>query len=310
MDVSVIIVNYNTRQLTDDAIESIYKHTSGIDFEIILVDNASTDGSKAFFEKKDNIRYIYSEQNLGFGQGNNLGLEYATGRNIFFLNSDTLLRNNAIKILSDYLDTHPDVGVCGGNLFGFDGKPTISYEIKRPSVIRELNAATNGRLYKIFYKDAYFNSSRKAKEVGYVSGADFMTRKSILDKYGAFSPEFFMYYEETELTHRINEAGYRIISLPNAEIVHLAGMSGKNNNSLFNEQKYTWMTESFWKYLKLCCSPQAVFFIRVIHKFASRLKIYKYSLTGEKEWAGIERRKSTLFEETYSRIFKGDSPHK
>ena len=233
MDVSVIIVNYNTRQMTDEAINSVYEHTSGIDFEIILVDNASADGSKEFFENKDGITYIYSQENLGFGKGNNLGLKYAKGRNILFLNSDTLLRNNAIKILSDYIDANPDVGICGGNLFNFEGKPTISYEIKRPSLIRELNKVLGGRIYKYFYKDITFNSNKKVKEVGYVSGADFMTRKSILDKYGAFSPEFFMYYEETELANRINKAGYKIISVPDAEIVHLQGMSNKNNKSLF-----------------------------------------------------------------------------
>lgn len=303
MDVSVIIVNYNTCKMTNEAIDSVYEHTSGIDFEIILVDNASADGSKEFFEKKNGITYIYSQENLGFGKGNNLGLKYATGRNILFLNSDTLLRNNAIKVLSDYMDGNPDVGVCGGNLFNYEGKPTISYEIKRPSIIRELNKVLGGRLYSIFYKDTRFNSSKKVKEVGYVSGADFMTRKAILDKHGAFSPEFFMYYEETELANRINKAGYKIMSVPDAEIVHLEGASNKNNNkSQFNELKYSWMIESFWKYLKASNSKCSIFFIKLIHKISFRYKIVKYSLSKKQELLNIERCKYRLFKKLYNKI--------
>ena len=302
MDVSVIIVNYNTRQMTDEAINSVYEHTSGIDFEIILVDNASADGSKEFFEKKDGITYIYSQENLGFGKGNNLGLKYAKGRNILFLNSDTLLRNNAIQILSDYMDANPDVGVSGGNLFNHEGRPTISYEIKRPSIIRELNKVLGGRLYSIFYKDTRFNSSKKVKEVGYVSGADFMTRKTILDNHGAFSPEFFMYYEETELAHRINKASYKIMSVPDAEIVHLQGMSQKSIASQFNELKYSWMIESFWKYLKVSNSKCSIFFIKLIHKISFRCKILKYSLLKKQELLNIERSKYRLLKKSYKKI--------
>lgn len=302
MDVSVIIVNYNTMQMTDEAIDSVYEHTSGIDFEIILVDNASADGSKEFFEKKSGITYIYSQENLGFGKGNNLGLKYAIGRNILFLNSDTLLRNNAIKVLSDYMDRNPDVGVCGGNLFNYKGKPTISYEIKRPSIIRELNKVLGGHLYRIFYKDIHFNSSKKVKKVGYVSGADFMTRKSILDKHGAFSPEFFMYYEETELAHRINKAGYRIVSVPEAEIVHLEGMSLQINKSEFNERKYIWMSESFWKYLKASNSKCSMFFIKLIHQIDFRLRICRFYLSRQQELLSIEKTKYILFTKSYKKI--------
>ena len=302
MDVSVIIVNYNTRQMTDEAINSVYEHTSGVDFEIILVDNASADGSKEFFEKKKGITYVYSQENLGFGKGNNLGLEYVKGRNVLFLNSDTLLRNNAIKILSDYMDANPDVGICGGNLFNHEGKPAVSYEIKRPSFARELNRVLGGRIYKYFYKDITFNSSKKVKEVGYVSGADFMTRKSILDKYGAFSPEFFMYYEETELANRINNAGFKIVSVPEAEIIHLEGMSLKKNKSEFNERKYTWMSESFWKYLKASNSKSSIFFIKLVHVINFRLRIRRFYLSRKQELLSIEKTKYTLFMKSYKKI--------
>ena len=273
MDVSVIIVNYNTKQMTDDAINSVYEHTSGIDFEIILVDNASADGSKEFFEKKDGITYIYSQENLGFGKGNNLGLKYAKGRNILFLNSDTLLRNNAIKILSDYMDANPDVGVCGGNLYDYEGKAATSFERKRPGIIRESNSLLNGKLYKLMYgKNTRFNNTTQPLSVGYISGADLMTRKEILQKVGSFSPEFFMYYEETELCDRIAKAGYKIVSVPNAEIVHLEGKSMKTTGfSTFNERKCQWMYESLNIYMNKCLSKIEKRFVL----FLLKLKINK-----------------------------------
>ena len=99
MDVSVIIVNYNTYELTSACIESIIKNTTNISYEIIVVDNASTDGSKDRFETDSRIKYIYSEKNGGFGYGNNRGIEIAKGDYLFLLNSDTLLVNNAIQIV-------------------------------------------------------------------------------------------------------------------------------------------------------------------------------------------------------------------
>ena len=128
MDVSVIIVNYNTFRMTADCIESVRQKTSGISYEIILVDNGSTDGSKDFFEQFEGIKYIYSDENLGFGRANNLGAKQASGDYLFLLNSDTLLINNAIKILYDYINTHQSVGVVGGNLVGLDSTERISFE--------------------------------------------------------------------------------------------------------------------------------------------------------------------------------------
>lgn len=93
MDVSIIIVNYNTKALTSQCINSIYEKTQGISFEVILVDNASIDGSKEHFQSDSRVRYIYSEENLGFGRANNLGVSVASGQNILFLNPDTVLIN-------------------------------------------------------------------------------------------------------------------------------------------------------------------------------------------------------------------------
>ena len=245
MDVSIIIVNYNTLEYIKKCIESIIDRTTDIEYEIIVIDNASTDGSKEFFVCDQRIKYQYNEINLGFGLANNEGIKIATGRNILLLNPDTLLLNNAIKILSDFIDENPHIGCCGGNLYNDDMKPIHSYSMLLPSYIWELNLICAGLVEKVIWgKNAQFNSSNKPKKVGYICGADMMIKCNVLKQVGMFSDKFFLYYEDTELSYRIKKAGYKIYSVPNAKIQHLVGksMGGKNFNSkriLFVEKGLT-----------------------------------------------------------------------
>jgi len=129
MDVSIIIVNYNTAKLLMDAIDSVFEKTEGVTYEIIIVDNNSPSNPKDILIERygDKIIYLGLSENIGFGRANNEAAKIAKGRNLFFLNPDTILLNNAVKILSDYLDDNPCVGCCGGNLVDRDGKPTKSF---------------------------------------------------------------------------------------------------------------------------------------------------------------------------------------
>lgn len=238
MDVSIIIINYNTLKLTEACIQSIFNKTKKLEFEIILVDNASTDGSREFFQKFPNIKYIYSETNLGFGKANNLGAEYSTGRYLFFLNSDTILINNAIKILSDCLDTDNNIGIIGGNLYKEEGIPTISYERYYPSILQLLNRYFLNIPFRIIYgKNQIHNFSQDILKVAYVSGADLMIRKNLFNEVKGFSPQFFMYFEETDLCYRVKKQGYLICSCPQAQIIHLEGGSMSVISKDFNYRK-------------------------------------------------------------------------
>ena len=148
MDVSVIIVNYNTLGLTSDCIESIIAQTSTVEYEIILVDNASTDGSKEVFAQDKRIKYIYSDRNLGFGRANNLGIREAKGRYLFFLNSDTILLNNAVKLFFDFCEKNPDrkIGAVGAVL-----KDQNQKNIHSPSLLKSVIKRTdnNAKLQRI-----------------------------------------------------------------------------------------------------------------------------------------------------------------
>ena len=127
MDVSIIIVNYNTIKVLLTAIASIVEKCNGFSYEIIIVDNNSSDSSQSTLNERysDRVKLLYLPENIGFGRANNEGIKIAIGRYVLFLNPDIILIENSIKILSDYLDSHPSVGIVGGNLYTPDLKPCI-----------------------------------------------------------------------------------------------------------------------------------------------------------------------------------------
>ncbi|MDR1729676.1 MAG: glycosyltransferase family 2 protein [Prevotellaceae bacterium] len=228
MDVSVIFVNYNTISLLKAAVDSVFEHTKNIQFEIIVVDNNSNDNSEIILKKHygDKIRYMKLSENIGFGRANNKGMEIAKGRNILFLNPDTILLNNALKFLSDFLDHNENAGACGGNLYQKDLSPNFSFMRATPGFLTELNFLTKNFLFRVYFGKSYeFNFTEKPLKVAYVTGADMMVKASVLKETGGFDPDFFMYYEETELSNRINQKGYSIYSIPQAKIIHLEGGS-------------------------------------------------------------------------------------
>lgn len=238
MDVSIIIVNYKTLPLIVNCINSIIEKSSGISYEVIVVDNNSNDNfNECLKENFGNLVVcVPLSENIGFGRANNEGVKIARGRNIFFLNPDTLLINNAIKILSDYLDADSKVGACGGNLYNEEMKPTHSYSMLLPSIAWELNCCLSGYFEKILWgKNAQFNNTKRIRSVGYICGADLMVKQNVLKQVGSFSDKFFMYYEDTELSYRIKKQGFIIVSIPEAKIQHLEGKSmqrGKQINPM------------------------------------------------------------------------------
>ncbi|WP_302298470.1 glycosyltransferase family 2 protein [Butyricimonas virosa] len=227
IDVSIIIVSYNTREFLRECLYSLFEKTKSLSFEVVVVDNESSDSSVQMIQELfPQVKILNSGGNVGFGRANNIGIKEARGRNIFLLNPDTILLNNAIKILSDFLDSQSVVAVCGGNLYNIDKEPTHSFLRYLPSVFGELDQLTGYKLAKWCYGKSFeFNYGDQPLPVGYITGADMMIKRKVLEEVGCFDPDFFMYFEETELTYRIRKAGYKITSVPEACIVHLEGKS-------------------------------------------------------------------------------------
>lgn len=231
-DVSIIIVNYHTSGLIADCVRSIYEKTSGIKYEIIIVDNNSEPdlpeiiGKLVKNDQTDAIRYVDLPENIGFGRANNEGVKIARGRNILFLNPDTLLINNAIKILSDFLDITPAAGACGANIESLNNSPTFSFWRLFPGILTEIDTLLGFIPSKIIFgKNIIYNHTGKPLEVAYVIGADLMVKRELIDKTGGFRKEFFMFCEETDLCLRIKKIGRKIYNVPEARIIHLEGQS-------------------------------------------------------------------------------------
>lgn len=218
---SIIIVNYKTPQMTLECIESIKAKTYGVRYEIIVIDNDSGDGSVEFLQERlDGIIMIKAPENLGFGRANNIGVSAAKADTIFLLNSDTVIIDNSIKTLYDYLKTHPDTGACGGLLLNRDG--SIGYSTSPQLTLGHYFRAYIPRIKRI-PTELY---AKEPVEVGYVIGADMMVRREAFERAGGFDPDFFLYCEESELSFRIKKLGYRIMLVPESRIIHLEGMSG------------------------------------------------------------------------------------
>ena len=275
-DVSIILVNYKTKELTLKCLESIYEKTTGINFDIYVVDNASYDGIEKELEKNfSDVKFIQNNENKGFGAGNNVALKLVDSKYVFLLNTDTLLINNAVKILFDFMEQNPDIGACGGNLYDENMQNTHSYGVHynlkdlflKTFFLRYLFPKNEKRL-----KDKGLNTENLTKSVDFITGADLMIRKEALDKAGLFDERFFMYAEEAELQYRIRKAGYEIFINPEAKIIHLHDKSPKKRENMYFE-----FLKSKYLYFKLCYgTPKNIWFIKLLMYLSSAQKIFRH----------------------------------
>lgn len=226
MQVSIIIVNFNTPALVEQCLKSIAHHVHGCLYEVIVVDNASSDDSRERLSACKNIKLIAADSNLGFGKANNLGAAEASGEMLFFLNPDTILCNDAVTILYNYLKDNTAIGVAGGNLFDAEKQPTHSFSRIFPSITQEMDFAMAQLYTKArFGNNRQFNHTGQPLDVAFITGADLMIREELFAEIGGFDKDFFMYYEDTALCYQVAKRGYRITSVPQAEIIHLEGKS-------------------------------------------------------------------------------------
>lgn len=238
MNVSIIIVNYNTKDLLISCLESINTYTQYLDYEIIVVDNGSKDGSKEYFTQRLDIKYMYSKENLGFGRANNIGAEQASGKYLLFLNSDVLLRNNAVKYFFDFAESsHEKLGALGCILTDIFGNNIHSYG---PFITLKNEIKILFTKYLRFFKDKNItnpSSIQSPLEVDYITGADLFVPRSVYIELGGFDPLFFMYCEETDWQKRMADNGYKRLIIPGPMIVHLEGGSDTNGTKVWTASR-------------------------------------------------------------------------
>jgi len=283
IDVSIIIVNYNTCNFLQDCLESVLKKTLLCKYEIIVVDNASTDGSPTMIKTHfPTVNLIESQENIGFGRANNLGSTSAKGRYLFFLNSDTQLINDAISILVEFLDRTPNCAIAGGNLTDPNNLPIHSFSRTLPSPFTDLK-----RLLLLFRKisttvsDEY-NITDKPQTVAYITGADMMIRTDLFRQLNGFDPDFFMYYEETELTHRVRKKNFLTYSVPHARIMHIKGGSLEKLDSVKNV-----VYSSKYLYIQKVYGSHALPYAHFSFLLYCRFKRLFHCIKGKKEHAKL-----------------------
>lgn len=241
IDVSIIIVSYNTRKLLKKCLASIKKHTKEVNYEVIVVDNASTDGSvdaiSNFQFPVSNFHLIRNGKNLGFARANNQGVERAKGRYILLLNSDTKLKDDTISEMIMWMDGHKNVGIATCRLVNPDGEtqatggyfPNLLRIFLWASFLDDLPLIS--RIFGSFHPHGSF--FKKARRQDWVTGAFFLVRREAADTLGGLDEKFFMYVEEVDYCFRARKAGWEVWYVPEASIVHEAGASGSGGRVYF-----------------------------------------------------------------------------
>lgn len=231
MDVSIIIVSYNTCSLTLNCLKSVFEQTKAVDFEVIVSDNGSKDGSvEKIKQEYPQVVLIENNANLGFGAANNRGLKVAKGKYILYLNNDTILLNNAVKIFFDYWENTTEkerIGALGANLLNENGEVVHSYGVF-PKPIKEILLLST-RLVITFSLWIFNRKRRNNKKivnqkyiglVDYLTGADLFIKNN---QSALFDERFFLYYEETFLQKQLEKRGLNRIMIDGPQIVHLEG---------------------------------------------------------------------------------------
>lgn len=228
MKISVVIINFNTPQLTLNCLRSIKQHWDTIQYEIILVDNAPKADHKAdFLSVDDRISYIISEVNIGFGRANNLGMKAATGKYLLLLNSDTLIFDDSIAKCTLFLEQPENAGygMLGCRLLNEDLSHQNSFYPFVHDSLWNYFKCNNPFLYKLYDLKKEYADIALFRQVGDVSGACMLLRKEVFDTTGGFDPDFFLYCEETEWCRNRVAKQYKIGYFPESSVVHLGGQS-------------------------------------------------------------------------------------
>lgn len=234
MNLSVVIVNYQTFEMTKNTINSIFEHSYPFSYEIIVVDNASSDDSLSRLQEyfKDKVKFIASSENNGFAAGNNQALRQVNSDYVLLLNSDTIVWENTLENIYAYMENHEDVGACGCRVRLEDGQLDKACKRSFPNVknsfFRLFHIPTNS-------KDDNYNLTDLADdgiyEIDCLTGAFMFMRKSALDEAGLLDETFFMYGEDIDLCYRIKQGGWKIVYYGESSITHLKGASSKKQKN-------------------------------------------------------------------------------
>lgn len=237
MDLSIAVVSYNTRDLLLDCLQSVRDRTADVDYELIVVDNASRDGSvEAVRARFPSVTVLANTENGGFAKACNQAAAVSSGRYLLLLNSDTIMQAGTLRTMATCLDQHRDIGAVSCLQRDADGRvlqscfpfPSIRDHVRHseelPTIVRRLVGTVPSM------------DCTTTRDVDWANGACLMIRKALFDRLGGLDERFFMYFEDVDVCRRVQQLGYRVRHLAGAEVVHLLGGSSRTNRHGLNTQ--------------------------------------------------------------------------
>jgi len=284
-DLSIVVVNWNVRDLLRRCLRSIFAAPSPAP-EVIVVDNASSDGSAEMVRAEfPQVALIANADNRGFPAGNNQGLAVARGRYVMTLNPDTEIAGAAPGRIVAYLDAHPEIGALGPQLHNPDGSiqssrrrfPTFATALFESTWLQGI--APRGVLRRFYVDDV---PPDRTQEVDWVTGACLVVRREVLDRVGGFDEGFFMYSEELDWCKRIKSAGWKIVYLPEAQVIHHAGKSSEQAVAARHSHFQTSKVRYF-------CKHHGEFIAETLRLFLLALYVWQIGLESLKALIGHKR---------------------
>lgn len=238
MDLSIIIVNWKSVRYLRDCLASLYRQVRELEFEVIVVENASGDGCEAMLAREyPQVRMVVATENLGFARANNLGFRQSHGDTLLFLNPDTEVKSGAVQRMASWLRVHRAVGAVGARLLNSDGTcqescvqafPTLLNQFLDANLIRRLMPGS-----RMWGASALLNPDGGPVKVDTISGACFMVKREVFEKVDGFTADYFMYSDDVDLSYKIWRAGYAVVCLPECEVVHHGGRSSSQRLDSF-----------------------------------------------------------------------------
>ena len=304
MDISVVIVSWNSKEIVRQCLEAVCNHRSKYRYEIILVDNASTDGTPDMVEEQfPRVRLIRNSDNLGFSKANNIGIREGKGRYICLMNSDIVLREHCFDLMLDYEDRHPDIGILAPKLL----YPDLSIQDSCQSFPTLWNNLCEAfALNKMFPRSSFFSGRHwiyfahdRICEAPVIPAAFWMVRRAAFDSMGLLDEQFFIYCEDMDLCKRFWKGGWRVVFYPEAEAIHYHGGSSSNLPARFHlEQQRTAL--QYWRKHHGSLGVFGISSVKVLHYLLRLVPNLIFSLISGKN---REKRKANIQRATLSILF-------
>jgi len=294
LDLSVIVVNYNAGGFLEQCLGSIRRVAGGAMPEVLVVDNASSDGSLDAVAGFPEVRLIRNERNLGFARAANQGIEASTRRYLLLLNPDTVVGPGTLEILVAFADAHRDAAVVGPRLLNPDGSlqpsayrfPTLFqaagavFALKRIVPVRLLRARLGGWLGRYF---GQLDPHARVRVVDYVTGACMLIRREVVTQIGGFDPRFFLYFEDKDFCWRVRRAGWGVYFTPAVEVVHHLGQSSRTVPGPALIERFRSMRRFYEKHYR----PPACLALRGVLLVGGAIRLAAAVLTGNRLGAQV-----------------------